>query len=98
MLRCEDNSIYTGMTNDLKRRLLEHFSKQDKCARYTVIHNITKLEIAWETESRSLATKLEYHIKKLQKKDKEELIHNSNMLNSLLESKVDCSEYRIVKK
>ena len=25
MLRCEDNSIYTGITKELKRRMKEHF-------------------------------------------------------------------------
>ncbi len=27
MLRCEDNSIYTGMTTDVERRMSEHSSK-----------------------------------------------------------------------
>ena len=27
MLRCENNSIYTGITTDVKRRMEEHFSK-----------------------------------------------------------------------
>ena len=30
MLRCEDNSIYTGMTKDLEKRMEEHFSKRKK--------------------------------------------------------------------
>ena len=27
VIRCEDNSLYTGITNDLPRRMEEHFSK-----------------------------------------------------------------------
>ena len=27
MIRCEDNSIYTGMTSDIKRRFEEHLNK-----------------------------------------------------------------------
>ena len=35
MLRCENNSIYTGITSDIKRRMEEHFSQNKKCAKYT---------------------------------------------------------------
>ena len=28
MLRCKDESIYTGITTDLQRRMQEHFSKE----------------------------------------------------------------------
>ena len=80
MLRCSDNSIYTGITTDLKRRLEEHLSQDKKCAKYTLTHNAQKLEIAWESESRVLASKLEYHIKKtLTKVQKEDLILNNNL-------------------
>ena len=44
MLRCEDNSIYTGITTDIKRRMEEHFSKDDKCAKYTFRHTAKRLE------------------------------------------------------
>ena len=30
MLRCADNSIYTGMTNDLNKRINEHLTKDRK--------------------------------------------------------------------
>ena len=33
MLRCEDNSIYTGIAKDLEKRINEHFSKDEKCAK-----------------------------------------------------------------
>ncbi len=64
MLRCKDNSIYTGITKDLTRRMKEHFEKTDKCAKYTRYHEASKLELAWQTETKALASKLEYHIKK----------------------------------
>ena len=71
MLRCEDNSIYTGITTDLKKRMKEHFEKdKKKCAKYTLNHSARKLEYAWHTENRVLASKLEYHIKTLQKLQK----------------------------
>lgn len=93
MIRCEDNSIYTGITIDIKRRLEEHKNKTEKCAKYTLRHTMVKLESLWQTENKSLASKLEYHIKKtLTKKEKEELIQKNN-LEELLSDKIDCKEY-----
>jgi len=86
MLRCEDNSIYTGITTDINRRMAEHFNKDNKCAKYTFNHNAKKIEMAWEAGNRVLASKLEYRIKKLSKKDKEELIQNPSKINSVLEN------------
>ena len=43
MLRCTDNSLYTGITTDLERRMSEHFSKDKKCAKYTRRHNAKKM-------------------------------------------------------
>jgi len=96
MLRCEDNSIYTGITTDLKRRIKEHISKNDKCAKYTLNHTVKKIESAWETENRAFASTLEYHIKKLSKKDKEELIKNASMISSLLGNKIDAAKYKVL--
>ncbi len=92
MLRCEDNSIYTGITNDIKRRINEHLTKDKKCAKYTLNHNVTKLEALWQTENRVLASKLEFWIKKLSKAQKEELIAN-NSLSTLLNEKLDVTKY-----
>ena len=39
MLRCKDNSIYTGITTNLERRMEEHLQKTDKCAKYTDLTN-----------------------------------------------------------
>ena len=69
MIRCSDNSIYTGMTNNLERR-----TKDKRGAKYTKSHNAEKLEIAWKSKEKSLACKLEYQIKTLTKQQKENLI------------------------
>ena len=92
MLRCEDNSIYTGITNDLERRMEEHFSKGEKCAKYTLRHHAKKLECAWKSENRVLASKLEFHLKTLNKTQKEQLIKNKN-LGFYLSEKIDPNEY-----
>lgn len=95
MLRCRDNSIYTGMTTDIKRRMEEHFQKDKKCAKYTLHHDAIKLESVWKSENRVLASKLEYQIKQLTKAKKEELIAKGN-LQELLSEKVDVDKYENV--
>ena len=96
MLRCENNSIYTGITTDVKRRMEEHFSKDIKGAKYTKSHTPKKLECVWECENKVLASKLEYRIKALTKQQKEELIKNNN-LEKYLSQKLECDKYKIVK-
>ena len=93
MLRCSDNSIYTGMTNNLENRLNEHLSKGKNGAKYTKSHNVVKLEAAWKSKAKSLACKLEYQIKTLTKKQKEALI-NGEKLSKYFSGKLDCRRYR----
>lgn len=93
-LRCEDNSIYTGITNDLERRMEEHFEKTKKCAKYTKRHTPVKIEKVWICENRVLASKLEYRIKKLTKTEKEELIKKENSLELFFSCILDCNLYK----
>lgn len=92
MLRCADYSIYTGITTDLNRRMTEHFSQNEKCAKDTLRHKAKKLECVWKTQDRVLASKLEFHIKRLNKKQKEELIEKNNLEEQLF-SKIDSFKY-----
>ena len=96
MLRCKDNSIYTGITTDIDRRVKEHLEKAGKCAKYTLNHSVKYLECAWKTQNRVLASKLEYNIKKLTKIKKEELIKCNN-LSELLKNKIDEENYIRIK-
>ena len=93
MLRCSDNSIYTGMTNNIDRRLLEHILKEKNGAKYTKSHDVIKLETAWKSKDKSLACKLEYQIKQLSKDKKEALINGEN-LTTFFKGKIDCRRYR----
>lgn len=97
ILRCKDNSLYTGITTDLERRLKEHKEKGEKTAKYTLRHEAVKMEIAWESENRVLASKLEFNIKKLTKKQKEELIKEPELLSELLGDKIQSELYSKVK-
>lgn len=74
ILRCADNSLYTGITTDVKRRFEEHRCDVKKGAKYTASHIPVKIESVWLEESRSAASRLELHIKSLSKAQKEELI------------------------
>ncbi len=95
MIRCLDNSIYTGMTNNVEKRLSEHLA--NKGAKYTKSHQVEKLEAVWRSKNKSLACKLEYHIKQLTKKQKEDII-NGEKLSSYLKGKIDCRRYYRIKK
>jgi len=75
----------------------EHFNKLETGAKYTHSHQAYKLEIVWESENKSLASKLEYHIKHLSKQSKEQLISSKN-LELYLDNKVDVSFYKLVNK
>ena len=89
MIRCSDNSIYTGMTNNLERRIEEHITKDKRGAKYTKSHNAEKLEIAWKSKEKSL----EYQLKTLTKKQKEDIIKGEK-ISKYLSGKVDCRRYR----
>ena len=95
MIRCSDNSIYTGMTSNLEKRVEEHLTKSKNGAKYTKSHNAVKLEIAWKSKNKSLACKLEYYLKKLTKCQKEKLI-DGEKLSSYLKGKIYSRRYRKV--
>ena len=82
ILRCEDNSLYTGITNDVYKRYEKHVLGTG--AKYTKAHKVKSIEIIIRTSSKSEALKLEYKIKKLTKENKEKLIQlNSKILYDL---------------
>lgn len=75
IVRCEDDSLYTGITRDLGERMRAHYYKKKHGAKYTRSRQIQSLEMVWETENWSDAAKLEYRIKRLSHSRKEELIN-----------------------
>ncbi len=96
LLRCADNSIYTGITTDIRRRFAEH-SGAPVGAKYTASHTPLCMECAWECRGRSAASRLEYRIKKtLTHAQKEELIKTPSQLESLLGHLLDCTVYTVV--
>ncbi len=73
ILRCHDQTLYTGITTDLVRRIDEH-NLSSLGARYTKARRPVKLVYSREFNSRSLAMKEECRIKKLSRLEKIEMI------------------------
>lgn len=73
IVRCADNSLYTGITTDLERRLSEHNGEGG--ARYTRSRQPVELVYQEEAGSRSEASKREMAIKQLKRKQKETLVN-----------------------
>lgn len=93
MLRCDDGSIYTGITTDVDRRFSEHLEKKEKGAEYTHNHSVKKVEAVWKSENRATASKLEFYIKKLSKAEKEKLIKDNLSFYKIMSAKIDSSNY-----
>jgi len=76
ILRCSDDTLYTGITTDLQRRLAEHNSST-KGAKYTRSRRPVALVYTEKFEDRSSASKREYIVKRLSRAKKLALVHNS---------------------
>lgn len=68
MLGCGDGSVYTGITNNVEKRLEAHSCGEG--AKYTRGRGPFKLFSLWEIKTKSQACKVEYFIKKHPKKKK----------------------------
>ena len=73
ILRCSDNSLYTGVTTDLERRLKQH-NDGAKGARYTRTRRPVSLAYAETANDRSEAQRREAAIKQLNPAQKEAVI------------------------
>jgi len=72
IIQCRDESLYTGITTDISRRLKEHNAK--KGAFYTQNKTPVKLVYQEAMASQSEARKREAAIKRLTRKEKLQLI------------------------
>ena len=68
ILHCADGTLYTGITNDLKKRLAAHNSGTG--AKYTRGRVPVKLAYKETCETRGAALKREAEIKKMSRDDK----------------------------
>ena len=82
VLRCSDNSLYTGWTNNLEKRLKVHAS--GKGAKYTKARLPIELVYFEEFEDKIEAMRREYVIKQLTRKEKLILIEKFNSMKIII--------------
>lgn len=81
ILLCENNSYYTGYTNNLPKRYAEHLNGTGKCKYTRSFKPITIVQCWHIKDSKSLAMQLESKIKRLSKAEKEKVIFTPAMLS-----------------
>ena len=81
IIKCRDNSLYTGITTDLQGRLSSHLKGTG--AKYTKGKGPFEVLYTEQHEDRSGASKREYQIKKLTHQKKFDLIANKSLLRDL---------------
>jgi putative endonuclease len=72
IIECKDNKLYTGITNDIDRRVSEHNSGHG--GRFTRYRRPVKLVYSQQVLNRSNALKREAEIRKLKRSEKLNLI------------------------
>jgi putative endonuclease len=68
LVRCSDNTLYCGITNDLQRRIKQH--NEGKGAKYTRGRGPVALIKFWTFPTKGEALKFEYQVKQLSKEEK----------------------------
>ena len=97
ILKCSDNTYYTGVTNNLERRLLEH--QYEKCSTsYT--YSRRPIILKWYSEDMDAvqAIELEKQIKKWSRRKKEALINGNYDLLKLYSICANSSCHSLYKK
>jgi putative endonuclease len=82
LLRCRDGKLYTGISNDVAKRLSQHEAGQG--AKFTRGKGPFELAFTHEVGDRSRASQLEWRIKRLGKADKERLVTGALEIDLLL--------------
>ncbi|POT54980.1 hypothetical protein C3432_24100 [Citrobacter amalonaticus] len=84
LIRTADNMLYTGITTDVERRYKQHQSGKGAKA----LRGKGELTLAFSAPvgDRSLALRVEYRIKKLTKRQKEQLVAEGEGFAALVSS------------
>jgi len=80
ILECADGSLYTGITNNLEKRVAAH--ENGMGAKYTKGRGPFSVVYIEELENRSTATKRELAVKKLNRHDKVDLVKSYQVRSS----------------
>jgi putative endonuclease len=82
ILKCGDTSLYTGITNDIEKRMKAHNSGEG--AKYTRGRGPLEVMGLWEVEDKSSASKVEYFIKSFPRTKKVKFISIDGHLETLV--------------
>ena len=74
LIRCRDDTLYTGISTDVDRRFAQHQSEGYAGSRYLKGRGPLSLVFKEKLGSRSLALKVEHRVKRMAKARKEKLI------------------------
>jgi putative endonuclease len=77
VLKCSDDTLYTGVTTDIDRRLHEHNTSK-RGAKYTKTRRPTNLVYWLRFQDRSSAQKAEYRFKQLTREEKKKVIDEAS--------------------
>ena len=83
MIRCRDDTLYTGATTDVERRFAEHQQAGPKAARYLKGRGPLQLILTVHAGDHKTALKLEHRIKGLPKARKEALIQHPESMREI---------------
>ena len=83
ILRCADDTYYTGISRDVTRRIAEH-ETSPRGAKYLKGRGPLSLVFSEMVGDRSAATRVEYRVKRLQRSGKEALIKGTSTLQDLV--------------
>ncbi|WP_081850053.1 DUF5718 family protein [Ruminococcus sp. HUN007] len=95
ILRCGDDSLYTGIAVDIEKRLKQHRGETAGGAKYTRSRGVKKLEALWQTDDSTAARKMEYALKKLSRSGKEKLIASPELITEKFIPSLSEYEYRV---
>lgn len=87
IVRCADGTLYTGWTNDLKKRIKAH--NAGKGAKYTKTRRPVELVYFEHFATKEEAMSREYHIKQLKRAQKQALIDEMNKITKVFLHKTD---------
>ncbi len=88
LVRCRDGSLYTGIAKDVSRRIAAH-EQGTTGAKY--LRGKGPLELVFQRPigDRGLAQRVEHHIKRLPRVEKEALHHLPERIDTLLDELLD---------
>ena len=84
LVRCQDGSLYTGISTDVARRFAQHQGEGSAGSKYLRGRGPLVLVFQKKLGSRSLALNVERKVKKLSKVRKEELIRANTRIDEII--------------